>query len=740
MVSIKFVRTIQLGGGNNMKKLLFVLLAVIALFPGCDFLEDDNITEEKLESIFEYEFNENVKFYDNELSVHVSLINDTTLLVGTSMPSEHVPQVGDVILCPSTTNTPRGFLRRVESIDSSTTGLTVNTSPATLADAFKTLRFEQTFNYAECVKEFRDSLGNPIPFEVLAGSVMEQLDTLKANTPTKARGEADLGAKSLKFDISNRSFSGSAYIESQIYVKFDIGFGKVEVSYEIDKKVGLKGKAFISSSELVGTDYEDDFSLPIMDKNIPIGTAIGPPLMQFFPSLNFGIALVGNGNLSLEGEVNYVIEDTKSRYTYKNGVEHNEVINNLDSNSSWMKMVALEVEGEFGIQGSVGMEFRLWNGDLLAFGGEAALWYGLTAEAGISMSDKALLVSNPTLTVGPKLSAALYIESFLLNNRNHRIEAKVERSFENFEINILPKFEYTKDKKGNKLAVSPTIEPISMIEVSQQGFALFSDKNPDTPIVHQALPSSTIIEEVPTKPYVDTQLDPEEVEFIIPTDSDEPYFVRPYVIADEKYYYGEGGIWIDLGLPSGILWAEYNVGTCSPEEYGGYYAWGETEVKSSYTTVNYKYTILLGYDEWGIPIYEYKYLGDDISGTQYDAAHVQWGDGVRMPTHVDMDDLLTKCIWTLGTYNNVTGSYVIGPNGNKIFLPFAGWYDAYGLTGIGVNGSFWTGSTSVDLMGDISAWAFGCLLHDGNLAYDGGAINRYHGRSIRPVKDKETED
>ena len=185
-----------------MKKLLFVVFAAITMLSGCDFLEDNNMTEDKLESIFEYEFNENVRCYGEELSAHVSLINDTTMLVVASMPSEHVPQVGDVILCPSTTNTPRGFLRLVESIDSSTTGLTVNTSPATLADAFKTLRFEQTFDYAECVKEFRDSLGNKIPFEVLAGSVMEQLDTVKANTPTKARGEADLGSKSLKFDIS----------------------------------------------------------------------------------------------------------------------------------------------------------------------------------------------------------------------------------------------------------------------------------------------------------------------------------------------------------------------------------------------------------------------------------------------------------------------------------------------------------------------------------------------------------
>lgn len=711
-----------------MKKILFILFVVISLFSGCDILEDNNMTEDKLEDIFEYEFNKDVRFYGDELSAHISLINDTTMLVKASMPSEHVPQVGDVILCPSTENTPRGFLRRAESIDKGSDGLTVNTTPATLSDAFLILQFEQTFNYAECVKEFRDSLGNPIPFEVLAGSVMEQLDTLKANTPTKARGEADLGAKSLKFDISNRFFSGSAYVESQIYIKFDVGFGKVEVSYEIDKKVGLKGKAFISSSELGGTDYDDDFSLPILDKYIPVGTPIGPPLMQFFPSLSFGVAFVGNGNLSLEGEVNYVIEDTKSRYTYKNGVEHNEVINNLDSNSSWMKMVALEVEGEFGLQGSVGMEFRLWNGDLLTFGGEAALWYGLTAEAGISMSDEALLVSNPKLTVGPKLAAALYIESYFINNRKHRIEAKVERSFDSFDINILPEFEYETEKTETMLIVRSTVKPISMFEVSEQGFALFSAKSPDIPITHQPLPSSTIVEEVPTGPYEDIQPDPIEIKFNLPAGTEEEYFVKPYVTADGKYYYDDGddNRWVDLGLPSGILWAAYNVGASSPEEYGGYYAWGETEEKDSYTWENYKYN----------KNYKETTINTDIIGTNLDIANVEWGAGARMPSWSEFLELASNCTRRERTINNVKGLEFIGPNGNHIYIPFAGGKVSDVIEAKDM-AYLWSGSLIKD---QDAFFPYAIALELYGWGYDLEDIDFCLGLPVRPVKDKETED
>ena len=711
-----------------MKKILFALLAVIATLTGCDLLEDKPITEDTLETTFEYELNENVRFYGDELSAHVSLINDTTMLVRASMPSEHIPQAGDVILCPSTENTPRGFLRRVSSIDNGTGGLIVNTSPATLTDAFYTLQYEQTYDYAECAKEFRDSLGNLVPFKVHSGSILNQLDS--TNVQTKAKGDLDLGSKSLEFDISNRFFSGSAYIEAQIHVKFDVGFGKInEVTYEIDKKVGLKGKAFISSSELGGTDYDDDFSLPILDKYIPVGTPIGPPLMQFFPSLSFGIAFVGNGDLSLEGKVNYVLEDTKSRYSYKNGAEQKEVINNIGSNKSWMKMVALEVEGEFGLQGSVGMELRLWNGDMLAFGGDASLWYGLKAEAGISMSDKELLLSGPKLTVHPTLSAALYIESYFINNRKHRVEAKVERSFEDFDIKILPEFQYEKEKTGSNPTVKPTVAPITMVEVSQQGFALFSEKSPDTPITHKQLPVSTIIEEVPTAPYEDIQLEPQEVTFTLPANTKEEYFVKPYVIADSKYYYGEGGDdrWVDLGLPSGILWAKYNVGATSPEEYGGYYAWGEIEEKKEYSCYTYKYTEYNDKcSDWD-HYHEYKFIGQHIAGTCYDVATAQWGDGARMPTAEEILELTVTCDNKGGYLNGVAGNFLIGLNGNSIFIPFA---DGYGVRHDN-EAILWSDTLSYENTTGAYTITFGW-----GAAYGYVSRDRNCGLSVRPVKDR----
>lgn len=115
---------------------------------------------------------------------------------------------------------------------------------------------------------------------------------------------------------------------------------------------------------------------------------------------------------------------------------------------------------------------------------------------------------------------------------------------------------------------------------------------------------------------------------------------------------------IDLGLPSGTKWACCNVGSPLPEQPGGYYAWGETNVKSTYESNNYQGPKSLG----------------DISGTEYDAAFVNWGNMWLMPDYEQISELLNYCKTQEGcTYNGVKGFMFTGPSGNSIFLPFAGF-------------------------------------------------------------------
>lgn len=141
------------------------------------------------------------------------------------------------------------------------------------------------------------------------------------------------------------------------------------------------------------------------------------------------------------------------------------------------------------------------------------------------------------------------------------------------------------------------------------------------------------------------------------------------------------GEFIDLGLPSGILWASCNIGAKEPEKYGQYYAWGETISKDEYTLATYKY-----YDETSS---SFTKIGNDISGSDYDAARANLSEYCQIPTREEFDELRKSCTWTWMTYNGTRGYFVVGPNGNSIFLPAAG--DAE--FNQGRSGYYWTANT-----------------------------------------------
>ena len=152
---------------------------------------------------------------------------------------------------------------------------------------------------------------------------------------------------------------------------------------------------------------------------------------------------------------------------------------------------------------------------------------------------------------------------------------------------------------------------------------------------------------------------------------------------------------VDLGLPSGTLWATCNVGATTPEGYGDYFAWGEVAPKDNYSWQTY----LLGHIE-GSSIYFDKYCTNATNGTvddkfelelEDDAAYVNMGAGWRMPTEEQMKELKDKCSRTWTEINGVSGHTFTGPNGNTIFLPAAGSrMNANAPSGLNTNGNYWS--------------------------------------------------
>ena len=178
---------------------------------------------------------------------------------------------------------------------------------------------------------------------------------------------------------------------------------------------------------------------------------------------------------------------------------------------------------------------------------------------------------------------------------------------------------------------------------------------------------------------------------------------------------------IDLGLPSGTKWACCNVGAQKPEDYGGYFAWGETTEKSYYYWNTYIhcdgsiYTIHdIGMDIAG---------SKDIAGTQYDAATANWGSSWVMPNKEQMEELNNSCTSEWTTENGVKGRRFTGPNGATIFLPAAGDRVSGDLYDAGSHGHYW--SSSIDTSFAYDAWGL----------YFGSVFSDYCcGLSVRPVK------
>ena len=186
--------------------------------------------------------------------------------------------------------------------------------------------------------------------------------------------------------------------------------------------------------------------------------------------------------------------------------------------------------------------------------------------------------------------------------------------------------------------------------------------------------------------------------------------------------------YVDLGLPSGLLWATCNVGASAPEIYGNYYAWGETTTKETYTWDSYKYT--------SAPT---KYNKSDELLTleaEDDAAAVNWGGKWRMPTDAEMIELRTNCDWTwTNDYNGtgVAGCIVASKtNGNSIFLPAASYYGQNGIDQIGGNGAYWSSSRTDNVYQAHHTYFY---YESGSAKIDDYTYYRNYGHSIRPVQE-----
>ncbi len=217
--------------------------------------------------------------------------------------------------------------------------------------------------------------------------------------------------------------------------------------------------------------------------------------------------------------------------------------------------------------------------------------------------------------------------------------------------------------------------------------------------------------EVKTKDGEIVKFDVNDVDEVVFEDETTPLDTTPS--SDHEY--------VDLGLPSGTLWATCNVGATKPEEFGDYFAWGETEPKDEYGWSTYK---------WGDEIAKYN-SKDGLSTLlpEDDAATANWGSEWRMPTIKEQRELVEECQYQMTEVNGVYGAKFTGKNGNSVFFPDAG--DRYGssASNVGNLGNYW--SSSLDEEDESYARRLGFIE---GYVYCGSYYVRNAGFSVRAVR------
>lgn len=191
-----------------------------------------------------------------------------------------------------------------------------------------------------------------------------------------------------------------------------------------------------------------------------------------------------------------------------------------------------------------------------------------------------------------------------------------------------------------------------------------------------------------------------------------------------------GHEYVDLGLPSGTLWATCNVGANSPEDYGDYFAWGETEPKEKYDFFNdYKYfdiNVTKGFTKYTNSDGKTELVPED------DAAYIKWGNSWHIPSYEQIIELYENCSFKQTSMNGVEGYiFISNKNGKSIFFPYSGYYEGNQLKEANTVGYYWTRSLSrISTAGEDFAHTLYMSSSHTNMYVN----HRYKGLAIRPVK------
>ena len=321
---------------------------------------------------------------------------------------------------------------------------------------------------------------------------------------------------------------------------------------------------------------------------------------------------------------------------------------------------------------------------------------------------------NATILTGLRAGTEYYVRGYVVGKNSGNTFYGTEISFKTPEVEA-PTVEtsWVKDVGTNRATCGGKVEYDGGADITEKGICWSTSPNPTIEDNHLA-----------------SDGDNGNIEVNITGLSNfTTYYVRAYANNGTHIGYSDavkittngfiaGREFADLGLPSGLKWATYNVGATSPEQYGYYYAWGEITTKETYTIDN---CITYGQE-----------IGDISGNPTYDVARANsnWGSTWRMPTITEIQELRNNCTWTWTKQNGVNGMKVVGKNGSNIFLPAAGYCRESLHYNVGSYSYYWSSTPQAG-----SIIRAGCLQFLPNGNNHMSWFDRSLGHSVRPVSD-----
>lgn len=673
---------------NMMKcKQHFVTLIIPVLLVAChaNVLDDEPenikgfgypITEDVEGGKITYQYNDEVIVLSETTQRYLVKVEaDTILYFSEATPERLLPYKGGIISSAVIDDkTPYGLGNRVISVSQESGLYKCVTTAASLDEIFKELTL------AADIMLVTDAI--PSQVEDVDGNLHDV--TVSKFSETKA----EIGSP----NVLTVKLEGQSDEQVGPYVEGDISLGAV-LSIDFERS---KNRYDCSLSLYAGFDGEIGVKtqcegykklLPrkdkwqILDSKLPFG----PVVLR--PFVNAEIGLKGNA----EGSISTgLFKEFGAKFGMKNRKSFYE--NLTEPDAKIIKDISVDVKGEVALVTTLYFGMGLYTKNI-AVSIDPSLSVGLSTD--FKVNNENLFKNNPTLDfdIKAETKGAFYAQFFGKELFREEMDF-VSLNLFNHSWPLLPSLVENSLKVTKRDASGPLTFDA---EYSLAGGLLSNLDYPLYPAL-KVYKGSELVDFISSAENIYGDAAKEFTFELSGLENEVSYTGKPCLVIGDKSYDEDGIAFassltcpdshhphlIDLGLPSGTMWACCNVGANAPKEFGGKYAWGETETKDVYNIKTYKFAKEVdpnSYDGhywiWMDYRYIYVYIGNNISGTDYDVAHVRWGKPWRMPTSTESQEICDNCTWVEYTLNGTAGYKVIGSNDNYIFMPKAVTNDNY---------------------------------------------------------------